>query len=65
VRVLGAGGATTTSATGAASHRSAGRPGREQVGDLAAGKRDHPWWGMLVAFGARHDDQEGVGEHGQ
>jgi hypothetical protein len=39
--------------------------GREQAGDLAAGKRDHPWWwGMLVAFGAR-DDQEGVGNHGQ
>src|SRR5512132_3515833 len=42
VRVLGAGGATTTSATGAASHRSAGQPGPRTGGRSRCRKARSP-----------------------
>jgi hypothetical protein len=47
-------------------HRSAGRPGPRTGGRSRCRKARSPLVvGMLVAFSARDDDQEGVGEHGQ
>src|SRR5215218_5644491 len=43
-----------------------GHQRREQVLDLVARQADQPgWWWVAGAFGNRHHDQEGVGDHGQ
>jgi hypothetical protein len=65
-RGLGAGGATTTSATDVDHHRPAVAPGRRTGGrSRCRSTRSRLVAGMLVAFGARDDRQEGVGQHGQ